>query len=96
MEAIVKEMMAAAANSLEEMRKRFDSVRLGPIVGNYETITFRFDGQPYQGTLRGRNADCCVGFAPDYDAAIALRVYLDGHVDLISESQFSDLRPIRG
>jgi len=79
MNAIVAEMLNAAADSVEELRTRFDSVRLGPIVGNYETIAFKFDGKPYTGTLRGRNADLCVGFDPESDAAIALRVFLDGH-----------------
>ena len=63
-----------------ELRSRFTDIKLAQFETGqaFERITFKFDGVPYSGELRGRNQDLCVGVNQEADRAIALRVFLDG------------------
>ena len=70
-------MVAAANDSVEDLRGRISDVKLGPIVDNRQTILFNLDGSPYQGVLRGRNVNLCMGFGEEQDRAIAVRVFVD-------------------
>lgn len=73
---IVPAMMGALAESLSQLRDRITDVKPGP-VGDYETVSFKLDGEPYQLPLKGRNANFVVGINPEADKRIALRAFLD-------------------
>ena len=61
------------------MRDRITNVKLAPYDGSpLERINFQLDGEPYVGTLKGRNRDLMLGFGEEQDKVIALRVFLDG------------------
>ena len=61
------------------MRNRISNVKLALYDGSpLERINFQLDGEPYVGTLKGRNRDLMLGFGEEQDKAIALRVFLDG------------------
>lgn len=77
---IIGSMMQAARDSGANLAARISDVRQGPIVGGLETITFKVDGVPHSGSLRGRNAQLAVGFGEESDRGIALRILVDGDV----------------
>lgn len=63
---------------MEHLRQRISDVRYGPVENEQNTILFKFDNVQYYGALKGRNADLVLGAGAVQDAAIALRVLLDG------------------
>jgi hypothetical protein len=80
-------MVRVMGASMNDMRKRFASVRYAPYQSGqtYERILFTFDGEEYVGELKGRNTELVLGFGKgypigeeEYDKSIALRVFLDG------------------
>ena len=76
---VVRGMADAAQDSVDGMRKRITDVRLADTDGQSNAITFAFDGAPYRGILKGRNADLAVaGDGRESDRGIAVRVMLDG------------------
>lgn len=67
--------------SFEELRGRITDVRYGVYwvsVVNDNPILFKFGGNQYRGLLRGRNVDLVLGAGLEIDAAVAVRVLLDG------------------
>jgi len=76
---IVREMVGAATASAAALRERVTDVRYAPTDGATNNITFKFDGKPMIGELRGRNADAVLrGKDAEGDRALAVRVLLDG------------------
>lgn len=71
-----KDMIDAGAASMAELRSKMTHVRYGR--AEHNEIRFNFDDVPYVGVLRGRNAHLMLGFNSTLNAAIALRVMLDG------------------
>jgi len=91
---VVSSLLTEAQKAVGSLHDRISEVRLGPIVGNVETIKFNFDGRPYVGKMLGRNRDMVLGHGVAYDIALAVRVLLDGDArpnssllsyDLVSE-----------
>jgi hypothetical protein len=78
MQNLLKAFFEASRESSDEIMARISKVKLGPIVGNEETVRFDFDGKPYVGVQRGRNRDAVIGLSEETDKGWVLRMILDG------------------
>jgi hypothetical protein len=96
MNALVEEFRKALYESLTQTRSRITGVRYGPLtyeplfrgsVGTEDRIFFEIDGEPHLGILRGRNRDLILTGDAEMDAAIVLRVMLDGDYDPLTSDQ---------
>lgn len=77
---LVGALIEAAEESATALGDRVSNVRYAPLDANatVESILFDFDGIAHRGEMRGRNRDLVIGYKPDADRAIAVRVMLDG------------------
>jgi len=71
-------MIGAGYQSGRELAARISDVRALPYVSGDEPLSFKLDGMPYVGVLRGRNRCLCLGFGEESDRGVALRVLVDG------------------
>lgn len=92
---LVKAMIHAAEQSVGDLRATISDVRHGGFSPcySYELIEFSVNPSPtvkpemvgsYVGTIKGRNSELALGYHPDADRAIALRVWLDGDATKIA------------
>ena len=83
---LVSEMIGVAKKSASEFRKRVSNVKLAPVEGGKNMISFEIDGKPFKGELKGRNKDLVVGTSAAADQAIATRVFIDGDASPVNEA----------
>jgi len=79
MNNIISTMDAAMGESVRELRNGISNVKSALYeTGKGNVISFVLNGQTYEGVLKGRNVDLCLGHGEIFDKAIAARVFLDG------------------
>mgnify|MGYP000845510605 CR=1 FL=1 len=76
-------MMDTLIESIQEIKAGITDVVSGDLEDDVDTVLFKYQGRPYKGYLKGRNAEVVVGVSPEADKAIALRVWIDGHASPI-------------
>ena len=84
---IVKEMVSAARQSVDDLKNSIMNVKSAGFTEDfkYEKISFEIVGNTHKngifvGILKGRNRDLCIGFGAAQDKTIAARVLIDGAI----------------
>lgn len=70
---MLKTLIAAGRQSCAAARARISNVTWCE-----QGIAFDLDGLPHTGVMRGSNRDLLLGYGPQNDASVALRVWLAG------------------
>ena len=86
MSKLIAEMISAGYAAVDDLRERISGVRYGSCSDGKNRILFTFYGEPYVGILRGRNADWVLTGGAQ-DRALALRTFLDGDAELVTETE---------
>lgn len=83
---VIQQILDSAQKSVEGLRNRISDVKMGGIKDGKEAVTFKLDGVPHEGVLKGRNRDLVLGTGEEADRAIANRVFLDGDAAPVESS----------